>query len=323
MQVQTMPAVVYEQYGAPEVLHLTQVTKPTPKPDEVLIKIHATTVTSGDWRMRAGDPYLIRLFFGLFKPSHPILGHEMAGVVEAVGTNVTKFKVGDHIFGSTGLGSGTYAEYIAMKETGGLSVMPKNMNFEEAAAVPVGALTAMHFLKQANIKPGKKVLIYGASGSVGSFAVQLAKYYGGHVTAVCSTGNIQMVKDLGADQVIDYTKTDVLQSGNQYDVIFDGVDKMPLKPSLKLVAEDGCFVSVGANPTLLFNQYFGSLLGRPKVMTGMSKDAAEDLATIKNLIEEGHIQSAIDRTYPLADIPQAHEYVQRGHKKGNVVIEVA
>lgn len=323
MQVQTMPAVVYEQYGAPDVLHLKQVSKPTPKPNEVLIKIHATTVTSGDWRLRAGDPYVIRLIFGFFKPGNPILGHELAGVVEAVGENVTKFKVGDRVFGSTGFGSGTYAEYICMKETGGLSVMPNNINFDQAAAVPVGALTALHFLKQVDIKPGKKVLIYGASGSVGSFAVQIAKYFGAHVTAVCSTGNIQMVKDLGADAVIDYTKTDIFQSGQQYDVVFDCVDKMSLSASLKLVAKGGAFVSVGANPVLFANQFFNGLLGRPKVLTGTSKDSATDMALIKDLIEQGHITPAIDRTYPLAEIPQAHAYVQQGHKKGNVVIKVA
>ena len=261
-----MKAVVYEKYGTPDVLQLRDIPKPAPKANEVLVRIHATTVTAGDWRLRKADPFLARLFNGLFKPTRvKVLGFELAGVIEEVGKEVKAFKKGDSVFASCGLSFGGYAEYKCMPENNLIALKPANMTFEEAATVPIGGLTALRFLKQAGIKRGDNILIYGASGSVGTFAVQLSKYFGAEVTAVCSTPNIQMVKTLGATQAIDYLKEDFTGTDRKFDIIFDAVGKTSRSASKHLLKPKGSYVTVKGSP----------------------KEGPNDLILLKEIIEAG------------------------------------
>lgn len=302
-----MKAIVYRKYGTPDVLHLEEVEKPVPKKNEILIRISATTVAAADWRMRKADPFIMRLMNGLVKPKKVnILGFELAGDVESVGKDVKRFKKGDRVFAFSGFGFGTNAEYICLPENGStkngmLELMPGNASYEEAAAIPAGGLTAITFLKnKANIKKGQKVLIYGASGSVGTYSVQLAKHFGAEVTAVCSTKNIDLLKSLGSDRVIDYTEDDFAESDQVYDVIFDAVGKTSRSHSKKVLAKNGTFISTKQ----------------------IAKFNPEDLFFLKNLCEEGKLIPVIDKTYPFNKIPDAHKYVEKFHKKGNVVINV-
>ncbi len=304
-----MKAAVYTSYGPPNVLQLTEVDKPQPKENEILIKIHAATVTAGDVRLRASDfPPLFwlpaRLIFGLFKPKKKILGHELSGTIEAIGKNVTKFKVGDKVYGTTTmLPTGSYAEYICLPEEwkhGVLAIKPDNLGFKEAAALPIGAMTAMYLLDKASLNKGQKVLVYGASGSVGSYAVQLAKQQDAMVTAVCSGPNFDMVRSLGADNVLDYKKEDYSESLEKFDIVFDAVGKTTKSKAKKVLKEGGTFVTI-------------------KMLT---KEKNENLGRIKQLAEAGKLKPFIDRTFELNEIVAAHEYVDLGRKRGNVVIEI-
>lgn len=306
-----MKAAVYTEYGAPSVLRIQDVPKPSPNNQEILVKVYASTVSAGTIWVRQGQfpgskvlTFLARLMFGLTKPRKPILGFEFSGVVEAVGTSVTRFRVGDNVYGTTtGLPQGAYAEYVCVPERwkqGVVARKPTTLTFEEAAALPVGGMTAFNLLKRANIKPNQDVLIYGASGSVGTFAVQIAKYWGAKVTAVCSGRNTELVQSLGADTVIDYTTTNIQTLATQFDVVFDAVAKLPPAIVQSLVKQGGKALSV----------------------TSITSEKQEYLETLEGMIAEHKLKPVIDRIYPLENIAQAHEYGDTGHKRGNVIITV-
>ncbi|MGP6195951.1 MULTISPECIES: NAD(P)-dependent alcohol dehydrogenase [Priestia] len=300
-----MKAIVCTKYGKPDVLQLEEVKKPIPKENEILVKIYATTVTSGDCRVRSfNSPLLLwlplRIVLGLRKPRKSILGVELAGEVEDVGKNVTRFKKGDQLFAMTGMKFGGYAEYICLPEKGTIAVKPENVTYEEAASISFGGTTALHFFRKGTIQTGQKVLIYGASGAVGTAAVQLANYYGAEVTGVCSAKNSELVKSLGADRVIDYQNENFTEKQEKYDLIFDAVGKITKNQCKAALALNGRFVSVEGQ--------------------GIAKVQTKDLLLLKKLIEEGQIKSVIDRCYSLEQVPEAHEYVETGHKIGSVVV---
>ena len=318
-----MKAIVYTKYGSPEVLHLKEVEKPTPKANEVLIRIYATSVTSGDVRMRKADPWFVRLMLGLTRPKITILGVVLAGEIEAIGKDVTLFKEGDPVYGMTIKHFGAYADYKCLPEDGILALKPVSLTYKEAAAMPFGDTTALHFLRKAKIKAGQKILIYGASGAVGTSAVQLSKYFGAEVTGVCSTANVAMVKSLGADKVIDYTKEDFSKNGEVFDIIFDTVGRSPFSASVKSLKKNGYYLRVvhmALSPVI--RGLWVSLTSGKKVIGGVANVKAENLVFLNNLIEAVQLKPVIDRTYPLEEIVEAHQYVEQGHKKGNVVITI-
>lgn len=322
-----MKAMVFKRYGPPDVLQLEQVAKPVPRDNEVLVRVVAATATAGDCEIRRFDiPVLfwlpIRLYMGLLKPRIQILGQELAGVIEAVGKDVEGFSIGDRVFAPTDVRFGAYAEYKCLPATSALAVMPANMTFEQAAAVPVGGLNALHFLRKGNVQSGHKVLIYGSTGSIGTFAVQLASCFGAEVTAVCSSANLEWVKSLGADKVIDYTKEDFSKNGESYDVIFETVGKSSFSRGIKSLNKNGRYLLANPGLSQTLRGLWTSMTGRKKVVIALASYRAEDLLFLKELIEAGKIKSVIDRRYPLEETAEAHRYVEKGHKKGNVVIKL-
>ena len=322
-----MKAIVYTRYGPPEVLRMAEVEKPVPRDDEVLIRVHASTVTAADFRCRSFTVPLsfwipARLFLGIVRPKLPILGAELSGEIVETGKDVTRFNAGDQIFAATIGRFGGYAEYTCLPETGVIALKPTNMTYEEAAAVPIGARAALHFLKKANIRSGQKVLVYGASGSVGTFAVQLAKCYGAHVTAVCSGSNLELVRSLGADEAIDYTTEDFTTQGEIYDVVFVAVDKGSFADCIKALKPKGIYLNA-TKPVRTPRMRWTALTSYRTIVTGEHpSEDADDLVFLRGLIEEGALRSAMDRCYPLEQIVEAHRYVDRGHKKGNVAITI-
>ncbi len=317
-----MKAAVYNQYGSPEVLQIEEVAKPTPQDNEILIRIKATAVNSGDVRLRKADPFAVRFFFGLLKPKKNILGTVFSGEIESAGKDVKLFKAGDQVFGHTDMNFGAYAEYICVPEDGSLALKPENIPHNHAASIPFGAVTALHFIKKTAIQPNQKVLIVGASGAVGSAAVQLAKSYGAIVTGVCSTANIDLVKSIGADKVMDYTKEDFTQDGEVYDLIFDTVNTISVSRSLKSLAKNGILILSAAGMSEMMQGSWISMTSGRKVLTGVISHQASDIIFLKKLVAAGKFKAVIDRTFPLNQIATAHAYVEKGHKKGNVVVEV-
>lgn len=328
-----MKAIVFEKYGSPDVLVLKEVEKPMPKDDEILVKIHATTVNYGDLTARNFKNIPAREFnmpsflwlparigFGFNKPKNPVLGSEFAGEIEAVGQDVRQFKVGDPVFGYLGQRMGAYAEYLCMPAAGTVALKPVNMSYEEATAVPYGAIMALNLLKKANIQSGQKVLINGASGAIGSAAVQLAKYYGAEVTGVCGTPRLAYVKALGADKVVDYTQADFTQQNETYDLIFDVLGKSSFSRCKKVLTANGRYLLASFKTKQLFEMLKTSFVGSQKVICALSSEKAEDLTFIKGLVEAGQFKSILDRCYPLDQVAEAHRYVESGLKQGNVVI---
>lgn len=317
-----MRAIVFTEYGAPEVLKLKELEKPEPKGIELFIRIHATAVNSGDYKLRKADPAIVRLFFGLFKPRKQVLGAVFAGEVESTGKSVSKFKAGDKVFGMTGMSMGGYAEYKCMPENGCISLMPENLSYEEAASIPFGALTAMHFLKKAKILKGQKVLINGASGAVGTAAVQIAKSMGAEVTAVCSSSNAGLVSSLGANNIIDYNIHDFTLGKKEYDVVFETVGKVPFSKCIRVIKPKGTVLIGSGGLSDMIGGLWKKITSGINAVSGVSSENPKDLFFVKELIEKGIYKSVIDKIYPLEETAEAHRYTEKGHKRGNVVIKV-
>src|SRR5262245_4786971 len=318
-----MKAAVYRRYGPPDVLAIEDVATPVPKGNEVLVRVHTSTVCAGDVRLRKADPFFLRAFSGWSGPTRiPILGMEFAGTIEVAGSGVTRFTKGDAVFGSMGLKFGANAEYVCVPEGGALAAKPRNANFAEAAAICFGGVSALHFLRLAAVGPGQRVLVYGASGSVGTYAVQLAKHFGAHVTGVCSASNAALVASLGADEVLDYARQDFSTARAFYDVVFDTVGKSGYWRSLRALKRGGAFTFAVSS---LLAPSVGRLWARAKgrrIVSGIARGRPGDLDLLKELIESGQMRPVIDQVYPLKEIAQAHRHVDTGHKKGNIVITI-
>jgi NADPH:quinone reductase-like Zn-dependent oxidoreductase len=330
-----MKAIVFTEYGSPDVLQLKEVAKPTPKDNEILIRNHATSVNYGDLVARNfkgisprefNMPFLIwllaKISFGLNQPRTTILGSEFAGQIEAVGKDVKRFKPGDQVFGYLGQSMGAYAEYLCLSEDGVLAIKPSTMTYEEAAVVPYGAIMALYLLRKVNVHSGQKILINGASGGIGSAAVQIAKYFGAEVTGVCGTPRLEFVKSLGADKVIDYTREDFTQSGEVYDLIFDVLGKGSFSRSKNSLTQNGRYLLASFKMKQLFQMLWTSMIGGRKVICAIAPGSVEDLNAVKELIEAGKIKAVIDRRFPMEQTAEAHRYVEEGHKKGCVVISL-
>jgi NADPH:quinone reductase-like Zn-dependent oxidoreductase len=317
-----MKAITYKKYGPPEMLQMAEIEKPSPRDNEILIKMKATAVNSADCRLRKADPFFIRFIFGLFRPRKKILGMGVAGVVENIGKSVTLFKKGDQVFGSTELLMGAYAEYVCIPENTPLAIIPEGWSFEQAVAIPFGTHTSLCFLKLANVQPGQNVMVYGASGSVGVAAVQLAKHFGAEVTAVCSTSNIELVRSLGADHVLDYTREDFSEIDKKWDVIFETVNKIPVGTLARLVKKGGTLILGSAMIKEMLRGQWISMTSKCRVIMGTNKPTRTDMDTLRQLMESGAIKPVIDRVYPMEKIVEAHRYVDAGRKKGNVVIAI-
>ncbi len=328
-----MKAIICTKYGPPEVLQLKEVEKPAPGNNEILVKVYATSVNYGDILARNfkeisprkfSMPFLFwffaKMYFGFRKPKITILGSEFAGEVESVGKDVKSFKQGDQVFGYLGQSMGAYVEYLCMPEGGVVAIKPSNMTYEEAAVVPYGAIMALPLLKKANLRPGQKVLINGASGGIGSAAVQLAKYFEAAVTGVCGTPRLEFVKSLGADKVIDYTKENFIQSGESYDLIFDILGKSSFSRCKSSLKQNGRYLLASFKMKQLFQMLWTSMIGKKRVICAIAPGSREDLISVKGLIEAGKIKSIIDKRYPFEQTAEAHRYIEKGQKKGNVVI---
>lgn len=320
-----MKAVVYRSYGSPDVLRIEEMPKPTPKDDELLIRIKAATVTAGDWRVRSltmptGFGLIARLVLGVFGPRQPILGSELAGVVEAIGKCVTRFKVGDAVFAFTGARLGCHVEYKCVKERGAVALKPANLSFDSAAALSSGGTTALHFLRRGKLRSGETVLVNGASGGVGTAAVQLAKHFGAFVTGVCSAANVDLVKSLGADHVIDYTQVDFTKNGQSYDVIVDAAGTAPFSRSRGSLKRGGRLLRVLSGLPDMLQIPWVWMTSTKRIIAGPAAFSSEDLRFLAGLADAGEFTPIVDRTYPLEQIAEAHRYVDTGRKKGNVII---
>lgn len=317
-----MKAVVYTKYGSPDVLKLQEVAKPIPKENEILVKVYATSVSKGDVRLRSADPFLVRLFFGILKPNVPILGGSLAGEIEAVGKHVTQFKIGDQVFASTGRKMSAHAEFASLPEDGLIAFKPKNKSYAEVASIPFGDGTSLYFLKKANIQSGQKILIIGASGSLGVAAVQLAKYFGAEVHAVCSTTNVELVKSIGADRIFDYTTEDFTESGESYDIIYDTVGKMSIKKALNVLKKNGQLILGAALISQMLEAGWIAVTKKTKIIAGEMKESKADLEFLASLYETGKMKAVIDKTFSMEEIKEAHRLVDSGRKKGNVIISI-
>lgn len=321
-----MKAILCTKYGPPDVLQLKEVKKPVPRNNEVLIKVYATTVTAGDCEVRRFKiPFLfwlpLRLYVGIRKPGRPI-GMELAGEIESVGRDVKLFKQGDPVFAATGIRMGAYAEYKCQPHQYAMALKPANIGYEEAASIPIGGLNALNFLRKGNIRSGQKVLIYGATGSIGTYAVQLARYFGAEVTGVCSAPNLELVESLGAHKVIDYMKEDFTQNGETYDIIFDAVGKSSFSRSIKSLKQNGRYLLANPGMSETIRALWISMISSKKIVVALAGERTEDLNFLKELVEAGKIRPVIDKRYPLEEISEAHRYVEKGFKTGNVVITV-
>ena len=319
-----MKAVVNTKYGPPDVLHIRDVEKPVPKENEVLIKVHATTVNRTDCGLRAADPFIVRFFTGILKPKYTVLGTEIAGEVEAIGSRVTLFKKGDQVFGLSGIKCGAHAEYVCLPETAAIVEKPANMSYEESAAVCDGMMLAYNYLRRMDIQKRNTILINGTTGSIGTAGVQMAKYFGAEITAVCNTKNIELVKSLGSDEVIDYLKDDFTKTDRTFDYVFDAVGKSSFFRCRHLLRDDGiyCSTDLGFLAQNIYLPMWTKKFGTKKVIFPIPKASKKDVAFFKEIIEAGKYKAVIDRTYPLDRIVEAYEYVEKGEKTGNVVITV-
>lgn len=318
----TMKSIIYDTYGDPDVLKLIKTSIPEPNKDELLIKIISSTVTAADWHLRKADPIMVRFMNGIIRPKKKVLGQEFYGEIIQTGANVTRFQPGDTIFGSTGLKTGAHSEYIVLSEDSVISKADTDIDNESLAAVPIGGMTALFFLKQGELKKGDRVLINGASGSVGSYAVQIAKAYGASVTGVCSTRNVELVLDIGADQVIDYKNEKLVDQPHRYDIIFDTVGNLSYKSVKPLLSSEGHFVSTAFNLGLMQAMMMNTFRNGHKVYTGVTKESRELLDEIKELLRSKRLKAVVEKTYSMEEIKEAHKHAESGHKQGNIILAI-